>query len=254
MTHGVEISRRPALPPLYPIIDFSFFAAVPDPISAVARFAKELIAGGATLIQLRDKSEPANLQRFLSCARELRRLTWDRATLIINDRVDLCLAAHADGVHLGQDDLSPPAARKIFDQVLQAPPFAAKRPMHASVAQQSKPPGFSREKVEGKSHVLIGFSTHNVEQVREADDLPIDYIAIGPVFATLSKANLDPVVGLEGVRAARRVTAKPLVAIGGITRENCRQAGEAGADSVAVISDLFESPGKAVADFLRILG
>jgi thiamine-phosphate pyrophosphorylase len=224
------------LGPLYPIIDFSCFAAKADPITAIARYAEELIAGGATLIQLRDKSlasagnQPGQpnqenpTRRFLSCARELRRVTWDKATLIINDRVDLCLAADADGVHLGQDDLSPAAARKIFDQVKD---------------------GTTR---------LIGYSTHNLAQVIEADALPIDYIAIGPVFATGSKANPDPVVGLEGVRQARRVTKKPLVAIGGITRKNCAQVKAAGADAVAVISDLLESPAKAVADFLRVLG
>jgi thiamine-phosphate pyrophosphorylase len=211
------------LPSLYPIIDFSCFATKPDPVWAIVRYAEELMSAGVTLIQLRDKSEPANTRRFLSCARELRRVTMDRATLIINDRVDLCLASDADGVHLGQDDLSPEAARRIFDQVKN-----------------------------GKAR-LIGFSTHNLAQVREADTLPVDYIAIGPVFATGSKANPDPVVGLEGVRQARQVTRKPLVAIGGITRLNCAQVKDSGADSVAVISDLLESPGKAVADFLRIL-
>jgi thiamine-phosphate pyrophosphorylase len=212
------------LSPLYPIIDFSCFAAQPDPITAISRYAEELIAAGATLIQLRDKSQREQSKRFLSCARELRRVTLDRATLIINDRVDLCLAADADGVHLGQDDLSPAAARRIFDQVK-----------------------------DGKARI-IGFSTHNLSQVIAADALPIDYIAIGPVFATGSKANPDPVVGLEGVRQARRVTKKPLVTIGGITRQNCSQVKAAGADGVAVISDLLESPAKAVADFLRVLG
>jgi thiamine-phosphate pyrophosphorylase len=212
------------LPVLYPIIDFSCFAARPDPIMAIVRYAEELIAAGATLIQLRDKSQPEQPRRFLSCARELRRVTLDKATLIINDRVDICLAADADGVHLGQDDLSPESARRIFGQVK-----------------------------DGKAR-LIGFSTHNLAQVIAADALPIDYIAIGPVFATGSKANPDPVVGLEGVRQARGVTKKPLVAIGGITRQNCSQVKAAGADAVAVISDLLESPAKAVADFLRVLG
>jgi thiamine-phosphate pyrophosphorylase len=217
------------LPRLYPIIDYSCFAAKPDPITAIARYAEELISAGATLIQLRDKSQPEQPRKFLSCARELRRVTWGagtkpRATLIINDRVDICLAADADGVHLGQDDLSPMAARKIFDQVK-----------------------------DGKTRI-IGFSTHNLAQLREADSLPVDYIAIGPVFATDSKAKPDPVVGLEGVRQARQATRKPLVAIGGITRLNCSQVKAAGADAVAVISDLLESPAKAVADFLRVLG
>lgn len=217
------------LPPLYPIIDYSCFTAKPDPIMAIARYAEELIASGAMLIQLRDKSKPEQPRRFLSCARELRRVTWGigttpRAMLIINDRVDICLAVDADGVHLGQDDLSPESARRIFDQVK-----------------------------DGKTRI-VGFSTHNLAQIIAADSLPVDYIAIGPVFATGSKANPDPVVGLEGVRQARRVTKKPLVAIGGITRQNCAQVKAAGADAVALISDLLESPAKAVADFLRVLG
>jgi thiamine-phosphate pyrophosphorylase len=223
------------LPPLYPVIDFSCFAAQPDPISAIVRYAEQLMSAGATLIQLRDKSQPSAehgltednvTRRFLSCARELRRVTLERATLIMNDRVDICLAANADGVHLGQDDLSPTAAHKIFEQV------------------QIK---------DGKTRI-IGFSTHNLSQVIAADALLIDYVAIGPVFATVSKANPDPVVGLEGVRQARHATRKPLVAIGGITRQNCRQVKDAGADAVAVISDLLESPAKAVADFMRVLG
>jgi thiamine-phosphate pyrophosphorylase len=221
------------LPPLYPVIDFSCFVTERDPIVAIMRYAEELIVAGATLIQLRDKSQPSvehgltedNVtRRFLSCARELRRVTWERATLIINDRVDICLAVDADGVHLGQEDLSPAAAHRIFGQVK-----------------------------DGKTRV-IGFSTHNLAQVIAADALPIDYIAIGPVFATGSKANPDPVVGLHGVKQVRRVTKKPLVAIGGITRQNCSQVKDSGADSVAVISDLLESPGKAFADFMHVLG
>ena len=245
------------LPPLYPIIDFSCFAAKPDPVLAIARYAEELITAGVTLIQLRDKSlastgnQPGHpglenpTRRFLSCARELRRVTWDRAALIINDRVDLCLAADADGVHLGQDDLSPEVARRIFDSVSR--PL---RPMEARGDQQQS----GSQRMGHPNPFLIGFSTHNLAQVIEADTLPIDYIAIGPVFATGSKANPDPVIGLEGVRRARRVTNKPLVAIGGITRQNCSQVKAAGADAVAVISDLLESPAKAVADFLRVLG
>jgi thiamine-phosphate pyrophosphorylase len=99
----------------------------------------------------------------------------------------------------------------------------------------------------------LGVSTHNPEQVAEADQSPADYIAIGPVFSTLTKANPDPVIGLEGVRAARRLTAKPLVAIGGITRQNCRAVIDAGADSVAVISDLVRQPRKSAEEFLCIL-
>jgi thiamine-phosphate pyrophosphorylase len=208
------------LPRLYPIIDYSCFSARRDPIAAVTAFADELINAGATLMQYRDKVSPP--QRILSALRELRRITRDRATLIINDYPELCLAAEVDGVHLGLDDLSPAAARRIFD--------GAKKP-----------------------ELIIGFSTHNLGQVREADTMPIDYLAVGPVFSTSSKANPDPVIGLDGVKQARQATSRPLVAIGGITRANCSQVKHAGADSVAVISDLVESPAKAVADFLRVL-
>jgi len=212
------------LPRLYPVIDFAAFAAHADPVDSVRRFAEVLLQGGATLIQYRDKSGDA--ARMLSCARELRRVTRDRASLIINDRADICLAAQADGVHLGQDDLSPAAVRKILSE---------------EGKKRSRP-------------LVVGFSTHNLDQVREADLMPIGYVAVGPVFTTASKANPDPVIGLEGILRARAATAKPLVAIGGITRKNCVQAREAGADSVAVISDLLDSPVKAVEEFLRVLG
>jgi thiamine-phosphate pyrophosphorylase len=139
--------------------------------------------------------------------------------LIMNDRADLCLAAEFDGVHIGQDDLSPPGARKVV--------------------------GTSR---------LVGVSTHNPEQVREEAAGDADYVAIGPVFATGSKRNPDPVIGVEGVAAARKLTGKALVAIGGITAENCREAIAAGADSVAVISALNGQPAKSAAQFLQLLG
>jgi thiamine-phosphate pyrophosphorylase len=214
------------LPPLYPILDAARFLAAPDPLAAMARFAEELLKGGATLIQYRNKSTDA--RTMLGHARELRRITFGRAKLIMNDRTDLCLAAGCDGVHLGQDDLSPVAARRILESAL---------------------PDASGEKREW----WIGFSTHNLQQVADAEHMPVDYIAVGPVFATASKANPDPVIGLEGVQQARRTTSKPLVAIGGITRENCCRVMEAGANAVAVISDLVESPSIAAEQFLRIL-
>src|SRR5262249_18358567 len=175
-------------------------------------------------LQYRDKSGDA--ARMLSCARELRRVTKGKATLIINDRADICLAAQADGVHLGQDDLSPAAARKILAE---------------EGNKRSQP-------------LIVGFSTHNLGQVAQADTMPIDYVAVGPVFSTASKANPDPVIGLEGVSKARAATQKPLVAIGGITRRNCLQVRDAGADAVAVIADLLESPVKALEEFIRVLG
>src|SRR6476646_43898 len=145
------------LPPLYPIIDFSCFAAQPDPISATVRYAEKLIAAGATLIQLRDKSQPEQPRRFLSCARELRRITLDRATLIINDRVDICLAADADGVHLGQNDLSPAAVRRIFESVIShatgTPTQRVPHPFASSPPQSSEIPS---ERVGGNAAVVTG--------------------------------------------------------------------------------------------------
>src|SRR5262249_30536516 len=209
---------------LYPIVDSSCFIATANPFSAMARFTGSLISAGATMIQYRDKS--ADVPRMLSCARQLRRITQGRAKLIINDRFDICLAVQAEGVHLGQHDVTPEAARAALDRI------------------QTK----------GGERGIVGFSTHNLAQVEEADSMPIDYLAVGPVFATGSKANPGPVIGLEGVRRARAATAKPLVAIGGITRKNCPEVMDAGADAVAVISDLLDAPVKAVEDFLRMLG
>jgi thiamine-phosphate pyrophosphorylase len=217
------------LPRLYPIVDLGFFVSAPDPVLAVLRFTESLLAAGVTIIQLRDKT--GDVRRFLSCARELRRTTRGRAIFIVNDRADICLAADADGVHLGQDDPSPESVRGIFRNTARA----------ATAAGKPAP------------ELVIGYSTHSVAQVTVAGRFPVDYIAVGPVYATASKANPDPVIGLEGVRQARAAAAKPLVAIGGITRQNCRQAIEAGAHSVAVISDLLDSPVKAVEQFMGVL-
>jgi len=204
------------LPRLYPILDFSCFASALDPEKAVVEFAKAVQAAGVNWLQYRNKF--GNSRGMLAHARELRRALGPEVTLIMNDRADLALAAGFDGVHVGQDDLPVEAVRKIVGQ-----------------------------------GVIIGTSTHNPEQLRLADKTDADYLAIGPVFATSSKANPDPVVGLEGIRVARSLTTKPLVAIGGITRANCRSVLDAGADSVAVISDLVNNPLAAAEEFLRIL-
>lgn len=205
-----------AVPKLYAIVDAACFSGK-DLTADLVEFACELLAGGVTLIQYRNKKGSA--REMLAQARELRRATAGRAMLIMNDRADLCLVAGCDGVHVGQDDLSPAGARAVV--------------------------GDPR---------WVGVSTHSLEQVRAADHRASDYVAIGPVFTTSKKDNPDPVVGLEGVRAARAATRKPLVAIGGITRQNCRAVIEAGADSVAVISDLLDAPRKSAEEFIRVLG
>ena len=204
-------------PRLYPIIDPALLPGAGDQAARVAAFARELVEGGATLIQYRNKTGSG--RQMLSDARELRRALGTEVRLIMNDRADLCLAAGFDGVHVGQEDLSPEGARAVVGDQL-----------------------------------WVGVSTHSVEQVMHADQTSADYIAIGPVFSTASKQNPDPVVGLEGVRAARAATRKPLVAIGGITRVNCASVIHAGADSVAIISDLVHDPAKSVEAFLRVLG
>jgi len=178
--------------------------------------AEELTATGCTLLQYRNKSGSG--RQMLDEARELRARVGAGVKFVMNDRADLCLAAGFDGLHVGQDDLLPDSARSII--------------------------GPAR---------WLGVSTHNPEQLAEADKTSADYLAIGPVFATTSKANPDPVVGLEGVRRARELTRRPLVAIGGITRANARSVVEAGDDAVAVISDLLRDPGKSAEEFLQIL-
>jgi len=202
-----------SLPRLYAILDASCF---PD-TAALCLAASELAAGSVTLLQYRNKS--GNARQMVEQARELKRRLGNSVKLIMNDRADLCLAAESDGVHVGQDDLSPGGVRKVIGNAL-----------------------------------WLGVSTHNPAQLTEADATTANYLAIGPVFATGSKANPDPVIGLEGVRWARGLTRKPLVAIGGITRANCHEVIAAGADTVAVISDLLLEPRKSAEEFFRILG
>lgn len=208
---GEDDGAAALIPRLYPILVPSRIGS--GTLNEVLEFAQELTAGGATLIQLREKH--ASSREILRLARELRRVFPLSVRLIVNDRADLALAAWANGVHLGQDDLPAKAARRII--------------------------GTGR---------LLGVSTHNPEQLRAGDESPADYLAIGPVFSTLSKENPDPIIGLKGVAAARALTQKPLVAIGGITLENCQSVIAAGADSVAVISDLVPDPRKRTSDFL----
>ena len=179
-------------------------------------FAEALAAAGCTLLQYRNKLGGA--RQIVEHANILRQRFPAPFKLIMNDRPDLALLCGFDGVHVGQDDLLPEDARRLI------------------------------------GNAILGVSTHNPEQMSEANKTSADYLAIGPVFATSSKARPDPVIGLEGVLQARKVAGKPLVAIGGITRANCRSVIEAGADSVAVISDLLSAPCKSAEDFFRILG
>ena len=200
------------LPRLYAILDASCFTSSERLFEA----AEELVAGGVTLLQYRNKR--GSSRQMLEQAQGVKERVGAACKLIMNDRADLCVAAGYGGVHLGQDDLSPGSARKII--------------------------GDQR---------WLGISTHVPSQVTEADRTDADYLAIGPVFMTTSKADPDAVIGLGGVRQARGLTGRPLVAIGGITTANCRAVIEAGADSVAVISGLMKDPRKSAEEFLRVL-
>ncbi len=182
------------LPRIYPLTDVQLSGL------SHAEQVRLLSFGGASLIQLREKRMPA-----LEFYEQARAAQQYGVQLIINDRVDIALATSADGVHLGQDDLPPEAARKLLGP-----------------------------------QAIIGYSTHNVDQAISATKLPIDYLAIGPIFSTTTKSDTAQVLGLDGLRAVRAaVGGFPLVAIGGISLNNARDVIDAGADSVAVISALL---------------
>ena len=201
------------LPRLYPILDADALARAGIPLIAAGH---ALYDAGVRWVQYRDKQ--ATDGEVLERMRLLRSIfPAGDAVLLLNDRVLLCAAAEADGVHIGQEDMDPTEARKALGR-----------------------------------RWLLGVSTHNVAQLRAAVKTgAADYLAIGPVFATASKENPDPVVGLEGVKAARALTRLPLVAIGGITAENGREVIEAGADAVAVISALLPQAGQGMSQRIR---
>ena len=178
----------------------------------------QLSDGGARLVQLREKQ--ASSAEFYAQTEEALRIARQRdLKVIVNDRVDIALALKADGVHLGQTDLPPEAARRLLGP-----------------------------------DTIIGLSTHDPRQAEDASQMPVDYIAIGPIFATGSKEAPNPLVGLEGLRLVRQVVGTiPLVAIGGITLENSASVLSAGADAVAVISDIWKPTGQASVQVRRFL-
>ncbi len=185
----------------YPILDSGLLdRAGVDPVD----LTRALLGAGARLLQYRRKA--AYTREVYEQARAIGQLVRQAGGLfIVNDRADIALMLGADGVHVGQDDLPPAAVRKIAGDRL-----------------------------------LIGYSTHNADQLRAGDLEPVDYLAIGPIFGTASKENPDPVVGVEALQRLRALTAKPLVAIGGVTRERASSVLSAGADSLAVLSDLVD--------------
>lgn len=178
--------------------------------------ARALFSGGALLVQVRNKT--ASARDLLHQVRRVIGLAPAGARVIVNDRVDIALIAGAAGVHLGQTDLPPSSAREIL--------------------------GPDR---------IVGFSTHNLSQAEEADKLPVDYLAVGPVFPTSSKENPDPVLGVEKLSEICGRVRKPVVAIGGIRLDNAATILNAGAASVAIIRDLLSRNDvtQAVRDFAR---
>jgi len=204
------------IPAFYPILDTE--VAMRRGIDPV-KAARQILDAGARILQYRHK---AFLSReAFSWLENIAVLTQAAgAILVVNDRADLAKMFNA-ALHLGQDDLLPSIARRVV-----------------------------------RPDTIVGFSTHNEAQLRAASEEPTDYLALGPLFGTATKENPDPTVGLDGFRRLRSRSNRPLVAIGGITRANAMQAIDAGADSVAVISDLFPEDGNVgsrIREWLRLL-
>jgi thiamine-phosphate pyrophosphorylase len=181
--------------------------------------ALSLAEAGVRLLQYRNKSAPA--QRYLDSSRELAETLRPRGvSFFVNDRPDVAALAGATGVHVGQEDLDVEQARRVV----------------------------------GRDR-LVGVSTHNLEQFKRAAASSADYIAVGPIYDTSTKANLDPVVGVDLLRRVRRLSDKPVVAIGGITLEHAAAVIEAGADSIAVISGILRAsdPGQRARQYIKTL-
>ena len=202
------------LPKIYPITDTALSSL------SHTEQVKRLVAGGATLIQLREKNN-SGCAFYADAADAIRIARLTGANVIINDRIDVALALGADGVHLGQTDMPVTAARCLLGD-----------------------------------DSIIGFSTHNIEQVKAALNLPIDYLAFGPIFPTQSKRNPDPVAGLDALGLIKSINGRlPVVAIGGIDKSNVVEALSAGADSAAIISAIVADATqitKNVRDFLTL--
>ena len=187
------------LPRIYPILDTGTFEARGF---SFTRAAAAWLEGGAGILQLRHKQHWG--RAVFDAARDIARMCREAGALfIVDDRADIAMLLEA-GLHVGQDDLAPRDARRLLG-----------------------------------SEAVIGFSSHNVQQVCAAGGEPVNYVAFGPVFPTPSKRNPDPVTGIEALKECRALVEKPLVAIGGITRETAAAVLAAGADSVAAIGDLL---------------
>jgi thiamine-phosphate pyrophosphorylase len=202
---------------LFPALYAILDATPAQPLDSLVSVANKLAAAGVQLIQLRAKR--ISPREFQKMSRALVSAAPKNVRIIMNDRPDIASLAKAAGVHVGQEDLPVESARKICP-----------------------------------TPQWVGISTHNLEQLRAAERTSADYIAVGPIYPTTTKENPDPVVGLDLIRAAKKLTRKPLVAIGGITINSASEVFRAGADSVAIISDLLNArdPEQRAREYLAV--
>jgi thiamine-phosphate pyrophosphorylase len=202
---------------LFPALYAILDATPAQSTNSLLSLAQKLAHAGVQLIQLRAKHTPP--RQFQEIAAALIAAAPKNVRIVLNDRPDIASITHAAGVHVGQEDLPVEAARKLCP-----------------------------------TPQWVGISTHNLEQLRAANETSADYIAVGPIYPTTTKVNPDPVVGLDLIRAARKLTRKPLVAIGGITIKSAPEVFQAGADSAAIISDLINAldPAQRAREYLSV--
>lgn len=200
-------------PTLYLVTDRRFLRHL-----SLAELVARAVAAGVTMVQLREKECPA--REFYELALLLKQILPAGIALMINDRLDIALAAKADGVHLGQEDLPVEKARALIGP-----------------------------------EAIIGLTINNLEQLKEAEKLPVDYLAISPIFPTPTKTDTGPPWGPQGLARARKLAEKPLVAIGGLNEANVSQVIKAGADGIAVVSAICgaEDPEKASRTLRRLI-
>ncbi|MDZ7638068.1 MAG: thiamine phosphate synthase [Bryobacterales bacterium] len=199
MTPALPTHPPLMLPRVYPIVDTATLA--PRRLTPLDA-ARAMIDGGARILQLRHK-EAFNREVFEEARRVAALCEQAGVLFVLNDRADLARLLSA-GLHIGQEDQVPSEAREVLGAALS-----------------------------------LGYSTHNLKQLREASSEPVDYLAIGPVFGTINKQNPDPMVGLEALRQIAACSVRPLVAIGGVTLENAQRLYDAGIHCAAIIGDLY---------------
>lgn len=202
------IKKASGLKPQAQLLDLSLYLVTDRRLAGnrpLTEVIRKSVAGGVSVVQLREKE--CSSREYLELALSIKKILPPGIPLIINDRLDVALAAGASGVHLGQNDLPAEAARKHLGP-----------------------------------EAIIGLSVENPDQLQKALNLPVDYLAISPIFPTPTKTDTGPAWGLEGLARARQLTSRPLVAIGGLNENNVSEVIRAGADGVAVVSAICAAP------------